>query len=717
MDENKELQDFDLDSILNEFHDIFEEAEGKPAEPAAEEPKAVEAEPVQTSAPEEEKEEEAPALTDTIRMEQIIREVQAAEAAVSEGATIRMDVLDMSAAEPAVSEDATIRLDTPNLSSLDTDVSDDPTIRLDLPVETAEEDAVEEDASEAEPAQPEPVRPPIIEINPKARLRELKKKLVAGPEKRYYELTEQGVGRLQVAALLNLIIVIGCAAVTTMYTMELIPDNRLKLVIFSQILAMLLSALLGCHQMLDGLGELLRGRFTVNTLLNITFIACAVDAAFCLKELRIPCCAAFSLHVAMALWARYQRRSTEMAQMDTLRKAVRLHSLVKEPDCYEGRPGILRGYGRVEDFMDNYNLPSGPEKMQNAYAFISLFACVGIAVFAGMLHGLSLGIQVFSTSLLVAVPASFFVSLTRPMAILERRLHMVGTVLCGWQGVKALAGKAVFPLKDEDIFPNSSTKLNGVKFYGDRDPDEVVSYTTSLICAAGGGLVSVFRQLLSSRDGTEHSVVNFRNYGDGGIGGEVCGEPVLLGNLDFLRDMGVEIPEGTMVNQAVYASIDGQLSAVFAISYAKMRSASAGLVSLSSSKKLTPVLIGGDFMLTDDLLRTKFGVNTRRVAFPSREVRKEIASRQADPEAVGMAMATRDELVSYAYAITGARALRAASRLGVWIHLIGGILGMLIMLVLSYLGSAELLTPTHIFLYQLVWMVPGLLVTEWTRTV
>ena len=525
------------------------------------------------------------------------------------------------------------------------------------------------------------------------------------------------MGRLQVAALLNLLIVIGCAAVTTLYTMELIPDNRLKLVIFSQILAMLLSALLGCHQMLDGLGELLRGRFTVNTLLNITFVACAVDAAFCLKELRIPCCAAFSLHVAMALWARYQRRSTEMAQMDTLRKAVRLHSLVKEPDCYEGRPGILRGYGRVEDFMDNYNLPSGPEKVQNAYAFICLFACVGIAVFAGMLHGLSLGIQVFSTSLLVAVPASFFISLTRPMAILERRLHMVGTVLCGWQGVKALSGKAVFPLKDEDIFPNSSTKLNGVKFYGDRDPDQVVSYTTSLISAAGGGLVTVFRQLLSSRDGTEHPVMNFRNYGDGGIGGEVCGEPVLLGNLDFLQDMGVEIPEGTMVNQAVYASIDGQLSAVFAISYAKMRSASAGLVSLSSSKKLTPVLIGGDFMLTDELLRTKFGVNTRRVAFPPREVRREIAERQADPEAVGMAMATRDELVSYAYAITGARALRAASRLGVWVHLIGGILGMLIMLVLSYLGSAQLLTPTHIFLYQLVWLVPGLLITEWTRTV
>ena len=39
------------------------------------------------------------------------------------------------------------------------------------------------------------------------------------------------------------------------------------------------------------------------------------------------------------------------------------------------------------------------------------------------------------------------------------------------------------------------------------------------------------------------------------------------------------------------------------------------------------------------------------------------------------------------------------------------------MLVLAILGNTELLTPTNILLYQLVWAVPGLLVTEWTRIV
>lgn len=562
-----------------------------------------------------------------------------------------------------------------------------------------------------------PQKSVILELDPKARLRELKKKLIAGPEKRYYELAELGLGKLQTAVFLNLLLVLLCALTTALYTTGIVPQTRLRLVIFVQVLSMLLSALLGSHQMTDGLGELLRGRFSVNTLLALTFAACCVDAVFCLRDLRVPCCGAFSLEMALALLARYHRRSTEMARMDTLRKAVRLHALGKAPDLYEGRPGYLRGYGRLEDFWEHYQKTSGPEKFQCVYAFVSFLLCLAIAVFTYLRHGASMAFQILATSLLVAVPAGYFVALTRPAAILEKRLHMVGTVLCGWQGVRGTKGKGVFPLKDEDLFPQGSTKLNGVKFYGSRSPEEIVSYATSVICASGSGLAYVFRQLLASRGGRELPVTNFRNYGDGGVGGEVCQESVLLGSYSFLRDMGVEVPEGSAVTQAVYVAIDGSLCAVVAISYAKMRSSSAGLVSLCANRKLSCILTGGDFMLTAELLRDRFGINPRRVVFPAPELRAQLRERTLDEGATALALSTRDDLISYAYALSGARALRRSCVLGTVIHVLGGVLGLLIMALLSYLGSAELLTPTNVLLYQLVWLVPGLLATEWTRTV
>jgi hypothetical protein len=190
-----------------------------------------------------------------------------------------------------------------------------------------------------------------------------------------------------------------------------------------------------------------------------------------------------------------------------------------------------------------------------------------------------------------------------------------------------------------------------------------------------------------------------------------------MGTLNFLQDMGVEIPAGSMVNQAIYASIDGQLCAVYAVSYAKMRSAAAGLVSLGGYRKLSMLKLPGDFMLNEAFLRDKFNIKNNRVIFPDREMGTLLSHFQPDPEEPVLAMTTRDELVSAAYAITGARALRQSTRLGVTIHMIGGILGLVIMLALGYLGSTQLLTPANVLLYQLIWAVPGLLVTEWTRVV
>lgn len=698
MENNKEHQELNLDDMLSELHSLVEEVpEVEPDEELQEllDLPEIPITPVVVKSPEmpelfpEEDTSETPEdslpefLPDTVPEDATIQFVPITEETASEE----------TAQEPAF--DDTLRI--PDVDSAPTQA---------IPTVTEAAFDVEEEFT-----------PPPILFTPQSRLKELKKQLVSGPEKRYYALSEIGTGKLQLALLLNVIVVLVCIAVTTMFTLNMVPENRLRFVIFSQVLAMLVSALLGSHLMIDAIADLLKGRFTVNTLLTVTFAACLVDGIFCLTELRVPCCAAFSLSMTMALWARLQKRNTELAQLDTMRKAVRLHGIVKVDDFYEGKDGLLRKEGQVSDFMDTYEKPSTPEVLQSIYAAISLLVCIGIAGFAGVLHGVSMAVQIFSTSLLVAVPATFFVSISRPMAILETRLHMVGTVLCGWAGVRDLIGKAVFPLKDQDLFPQGSMKLNGVKFYGDRTPDEIVSYTASLISVCGGALVPVFRQLLKSRNCSELKVDTFRNYGEGGIGGEIQGEPILLGTLRFLQDMGVEIPEGTMVNQAVYAAIDGQLCAVYAISYSKMRSAAAGLVTLCSYRKMTLVKLPGDFMLTEEFLRNKFNIKSRRVIFPTREEGILLSRFQPDHKEPVLALTTRDELVSSAYAVTGARALRQSTRLGLAIHLLGGILGMVIMLALGYLGSTQLLTPTNVLLYQLIWAVPGLLVTEWTRVV
>ena len=604
-------------------------------------------------------------------------------------------------AEPSAEE-------TPESSPEELSAADEPEA---APAEEAEEAAPQEPAVLT--AEQIPTPKPILF---RSRLGELKRQLVAGPEKRYYDLTEMGLGRVQLAIFLCLLVSLLCAGSTVLYALGSVPENRMRLMVFGQILAMMVSALLGCYLLMDGIFDLFTGKFSLNTMLFMTLAACAADAVFCLKELRVPCCAAFCLEMTFALWNRSLRRSTEMGQMDTLRKAVRLDSLVKVRGYFGDMDGIVRTDGKLEDFMDNYEKPTGPEKALNIYALIGLLLCIGVAVLAGVRHGLSMAVQVFSASMLVAVPAGAFISQSRPAAILERRLHLVGTVICGWQGVKALRGKASFPLSDRDIFPLGSVKLNGVKFLSDIDPDLVIAAAASLMKTNGGSLEPVLTQLLKGRNGFFYLPEDIQLLPDG-ISGRIKNQTCVLGLKECLEEQGIEIPESALVNQAIYFAADGQLQAVFALNYARTKSSAGGLVSLNSYRKIRPMVLADNFMITPALLREKFGIKAKRYDFPDRDLRADLAAFQPDPELTGAALITQQNLSSAAYAVTGAKALYTAGKLGMLLNIAAGVIGLLIMAALAYLGDLQLLSPLNILLYQLVWLIPGLLFTEWTRTV
>ena len=691
MDE-KELQEqeFTLEDILREFGSA-------PTEEPEKETPVMEEQPEEELSEEETPAEEIPAEEEP---EESVREEPAS--AVT-GDTIRLEKIPVTAGQ--------VR----NARPITEEEDEQPVVA------PAQEEKAEPYSSEWEPEYEQPIAeyvpPRPIMFHPRSRLRELKRKLVAGPEKQYYALSEKGLGKLQIAIFISVLVVLISAAATAMYALGWVQENRLRLMVFGQFLAMLVSALLGSFQLLEGAADLLRKRFSPNTLLLFTFVLCCIDGVMGLKQLRVPCCAAFSLQVTMSLWSAYQRRNTQLGQLDTMRKATRLDSVCSAEDYCEDTDGLLRGEGQVEDFMDTYQQPADQEKILSVYTLVALCVSVAVGVLAGVLHGISAGIQVAAVTALAAMPASTFIIFSRPMAILEKRLHALGAVLCGWQGARSLSKKAIFPLTHEDLFPVGTVKMNGVKFFGSRQPDDIIACATALIVADGGSLAPLFTHLLDSRNCAHYTAEEFRIYENGGIGGVVNEEPVLAGTLSFLKEMGVETPEGLRINQAVCVAIDGELCGLFAITYEKDRGAAAGIGTLCSYRGLKPAIVSDDFMLTPEFIRGAFDVNPKKILFLTAEEREQLRNKTPEEDAPALALVTSDGLAPFAYTVTGARSLKMAVNLGIVIHMIGGILGMLMMLVLAVIGATGLLTPANLFLYELVWMVPGLLITEWTRTV
>jgi len=153
------------------------------------------------------------------------------------------------------------------------------------------------------------------------------------------------------------------------------------------------------------------------------------------------------------------------------------------------------------------------------------------------------------------------------------------------------------------------------------------------------------------------------------------------------------------------------------VTYDKVQASSSGLSALCAYRKLIPMLITNDFMLTPGYIRSKFGVNVKRMRFPEHELRRALQETEPEAGAKALLLVTKEGLAPYAYGVAGARSFRTAATVGLILHILGGVIGLGIMALLGYLGAENLLVPGNLFLYQLIWMIPGLMITEWTRTI
>ena len=49
--------------------------------------------------------------------------------------------------------------------------------------------------------------------------------------------------------------------------------------------------------------------------------------------------------------------------------------------------------------------------------------------------------------------------------------------------------------------------------------------------------------------------------------------------------------------------------------------------------------------------------------------------------------------------------------------MVPAVIPLLLMMILAILGEETLLTPMNLLLFELIWIVPGFLLSEWTRSV
>lgn len=482
---------------------------------------------------------------------------------------------------------------------------------------------------------------------------------------------------------------------------------------FGEIAVLILCGLCAYDVLTAGVTQIFRQGFGVYTLLLLEVAVGVCHGFMALKAQTPSYCPLICLAVSSALWGYQMRCKAYCSVMDVARKADGRRTLVSEQAFYGKAPGMLLGSGNMAAFLSENDRIPGPQKFLDGYALAVLAASVVGAYLTGKSDAGHF-FQNLVVILLSGTSVCGFWAWSRPWYLLSKRLKKDKIAFYGWNGAKQTAEKLAVRISDEDLFPGENLKLNGIKYFGGANPERVAAYASAIIKAAGSGLESVFEEQV--RNPRRYAVTNLRRYEIGGVSADIGAESVLVGSLPFVQSMGVEVPAGTKVSQAVYVAIDGDLVGVFAIHYGVHRGTVEAIGRLTGWHNAVPVVTAGDFMITESFLKSKFHINTDRIQLPSFNVRAKLNEKRPSKDAEPLSLIQDKPFEAAALCVSGAGALRTAVKWGTLISLLGSLMGMSIMLILLF-TAAETVTLTKLLLFLLIWAIPGFLLSGWTKNI
>jgi hypothetical protein len=288
------------------------------------------------------------------------------------------------------------------------------------------------------------------------------------------------------------------------------------------------------------------------------------------------------------------------------------------------------------------------------------------------------------------------------------RLALSGSALAGWAAVQAFYAPAAVIVEDDDIFPPGSVTLTGLKVFGSNSFDRVISYAASLAAASGSGLAYPFVELLRGQSEALRHVQEFQHYEGGGVGGEIGGDRILLGAPSFMLRMGIRLPQGFKLPNAIFIAVNLDLVGIFAINYQQIGGVRRGLL-MCLHHKFTPVLALRDVNLTPSFVSKKLKIKLDGAEFPTIEQRLFLSDPSLDVRARPVAVVGRSGFAPFAESLIAGRRVGQVTRINLVLTLLCTLIGLLVMCYLVLRGEMAAASPCNVLIFLALWTLPTLL--------
>jgi hypothetical protein len=474
--------------------------------------------------------------------------------------------------------------------------------------------------------------------------------------------------------------------------------------------------LCGCDVIGRGVSKLVTGKMDGESLAAIANIAALADVLWVMLGTEVPVGLPYSapaaLIMAFALWgSRMQRtalrdtfRTMTLAQIPTVMNA--------DPELLDVGPAVTKRLGSYRGFIARTLQQDPVRDLYRKLGPLLLGLCVILTLAAWFATGDAAWIHVFTVLSCAAATSTALISYARPFMKAAARLAGKGAAIAGWSGAGEMQDAAAVILRDQDVFPEKSVKLAGMKVLSGTKVDRIISYTGSMILAADSGLKRTFSELMRQYAAPTRSTDDFRYDTEGGISALIGQDQVDVGCTAFMNLKGIRIPEDINVPGAVYTAVNQKLCAVFIVEYTPGDNIRSAILSLRSAR-LRPVYAIRDFNVSPAMLQTKFRLKASEILFPSQRERYRLSvSSSGEETPAPAAILSREAIGHFLETIRAGRRMFRSVRRSLGMTLLGTFLSLGICALAAIRGAYASISPWNMLLFLLFWALSALLFSD-----
>ena len=381
------------------------------------------------------------------------------------------------------------------------------------------------------------------------------------------------------------------------------------------------------------------------------------------------------------------------------------------------------GYHHKTKFLSNFlrisYAPDPSEDLAGKIAPVTIICSLLVAIIYGVMNVSFVGaVDTLAVMTAVSIPICTLLAVNLPMRMMCKKLNKKGAVIAGYPSVKQFCDTNAVMIESNDLYPEGSVKLDGIKTFANHRTDESVLAAAAVLKEAQSPMATVFNQtMLNGERGIKLPEVESVLYEDTmGLVGRVDGERILVGNRTLMRKYNIETPsedyeEKYLIEgrQITYLAQAGELISMFVTTYTPDPEIISALRK-GEQRGLSYLIRTTDCNITAEQIAEDFGLFLRSIKVLPTGLGNVCKEAQSQVEERSRAyLGTRGQISSMVRGIAGCVHIKSNISLAIVIQLIAMILGLLLVATLCLYATTAVLGTLQILIYSLFWAAATLL--------